>query len=287
MYCKYCGANIPDGSAFCKECGGKQTTDEPAAVPQQQMYTSVQQPYAPPKKNISLIVAVCVLGVLAAAALVFVGIKLFGAPKNNADAFADVYEELIASSDIGSADAEDVPEATETPAEMPTEAPAQAPTEAPTEASTQAPEQSGGSSELDAIVAAGFEPDIEGYLDQTWWASTGHEIANSYAQAVASGYPVTYDLEYGEVQYIFDAETQTVTAIYEDADGYLEEREWDYILDPEGFYLYAFYRTVNIDGIDHEIKSVFFVSEGVLYELEVMDDLDEVSNIIELEIYGP
>ena len=102
MFCKNCGAQIPEGSAFCGECGQRMTeepqTQETANTPPQQpAYTPPRQPaYAPPQqpayapaygagaiaapKNTMMIVLVCVLSVLAAAALVFMGLKLFSTP---------------------------------------------------------------------------------------------------------------------------------------------------------------------------------------------------------------
>lgn len=288
MYCKHCGASIPEGSVFCSACGKSQTGGAAGQTSGQKPVGPVQPPvYTVPAKwtNTGLIIAICTLGVLAAAALVFAGITLFSAPKDEAAGFADVYDDLIASSDIGtSAESSLGVDPTQEPAE-PTQAPTQMPTQAPAEAPTQVPDDTNDHAELDAILAAGLVPDIESYVDQTWWASSGHEIDNPNAVAVASGYPKVYDLAYGDIQYIFDTDLQIVTAVYEQ-DGAYEEQEQDYNLDPAGFFLYSFHRTVAIDGVDHEIYSAFFASGDKLYEVELIDGT-EVSNYIELELYGP
>ena len=76
----------------------------------------------------------------------------------------------MASSNIG------LPENAQTPDE--TAAPTQAPTLVPTQAPVQAPTQplagTGDSAEIDVIMNAGLVQDIEGYLDETWWVTTGH-----------------------------------------------------------------------------------------------------------------
>ena len=94
-------------------------------------------------------------------------------------------------------------------------------------------------------------------------------------------------MEFGENQYIFREDTQTVQMLYQEANGTVTDYgEYDYTLDPTGFYLYAFNRTFSIDGIDHELYSAFFVCDDVLYEVEMMDGY-EVSNYIAYTIYGP
>ncbi|MDD5018181.1 MAG: zinc ribbon domain-containing protein [Eubacteriales bacterium] len=124
MFCKNCGAQIPEDSAFCAECGAH-VIEEAVNPPQQaqsgqtaQPYTPPAQPYTPPAqayapppaygaavmpkpKNTGLIVAVIILSVLAAAALAFVGLSYFS-PKADPKEFDDVYEALLESSFIGS-----------------------------------------------------------------------------------------------------------------------------------------------------------------------------------------
>jgi hypothetical protein len=75
--------------------------------------------------------------------------------------------------------------------------------------------------------------------------------------------------------------------LYQEADGSLTDMgEFDYVIDPYGFYLYSFYREFAIDGVDHEIYSAFFVCDDVLYEVEMVDGY-EASNYIAYTIYGP
>lgn len=121
---------------------------------------------------------------------------------------------------------------------------------------------------------------IEEYIADTHWISTGVEFDNPDAVEMASGYPRTYDFEYGDLQYSF-----------RDGNIYLsndqnETNESVYMGDPEGYYIYAFYREQNIDGKQRRLCSMFFVQGEYLYEVETMDDV-EVSNYIQFELYEP
>lgn len=61
MYCKYCGAQLPDGAKFCPKCGGALTPvseapeadtpkPQPQPQPQQQAYTPEPEMDEEPKK---------------------------------------------------------------------------------------------------------------------------------------------------------------------------------------------------------------------------------------------
>lgn len=121
---------------------------------------------------------------------------------------------------------------------------------------------------------------IEEYLADTHWISTGVEFDNPDAVEMASGYPRTYDFEYGDLQYSFREGN-----IYLSNDQN-ETNESVYMGDPEGYYIYAFYREQNIDGKQRRLRSMFFVQGEYLYEVEMMDDV-EVSNYIQFELYEP
>lgn len=43
MFCQYCGAQIPDGSAFCSACGSRQQIVQPSQQPQRQEAPTYQQ----------------------------------------------------------------------------------------------------------------------------------------------------------------------------------------------------------------------------------------------------
>jgi hypothetical protein len=231
-----------------------------------------------------MIALVCGLGVVAMAVLVFLGIRLFAAPRTDAQAFAQAYTALMESAEYGN---DSVPAMSSVATPAPTSAPTEAPTLAPTEAPTEAPAPAPTEAPQQDVFAGGFEMDIEGYLSETWWGSAGSSIDNPDATATAPGYPKVYNLAEGENQYIFHTDTQTVQLLFQETDGSLTDMgEYDYAIDPYGFYLYSFYRTFAIDGVDHEIYSAFFVCDDVLYEVEMMDGC-EVSNYIAYTIYGP
>ncbi len=117
MFCNKCGAKIPDGSIFCSSCGhnfakdsARQQLNQP--IPPNQ---PVAPPYTPPpvygaapagvplpkQKHTGLIVLVSILSVVAAAAIVFLCLKLFAPPKAEPDNFGDVYGSLMQSSLAG------------------------------------------------------------------------------------------------------------------------------------------------------------------------------------------
>ena len=61
MFCKYCGAQVPDGAKFCPKCGGALTSvseapkaeapkPQPQPQPQQQAYTPEPEVDQEPKK---------------------------------------------------------------------------------------------------------------------------------------------------------------------------------------------------------------------------------------------
>ena len=51
MYCNNCGAQLPDGTAFCTNCGGKTDGTQGNAQPQQQYGQQAQQQYAQPQQQ--------------------------------------------------------------------------------------------------------------------------------------------------------------------------------------------------------------------------------------------
>lgn len=319
MFCSKCGAKLPDNSAFCSHCGQPLSGSNEKQTWSQQTYIPPQPPRMPqapvtpnPAKtaHTGMIVLICVLGTVAAAALVFLGIKLFAPPQTDSQAFAQAYSSLLESAAFGNSSAgaaqspipaASVPPATSAtptiapaatptaaPTPAPTAAPAPDPTAAPTPGPTTAPTAAPTQKPQDAadVFANGFVMDVESYLDNTWWASAGKSIDNPDAAAVAAGYPKDYQLRYAENQYIFYSDTQTVQMLYQDENGNVTDKgEFEYTIDPFGFYIYSFFRTFAIDGVDHEICSAFFVCDDVLYEVEMMDGY-AVSNYIAYDPYG-
>ncbi len=287
MFCNHCGAKIPDGTQFCTNCGQSvfaQPNSQQSSPPQPGQAPSSIRETAPPvatKTSAGTIVMICLLGVIAAAALIFLGIKLFASSNANTQAFAQAYESLMQPATYGNPA---VVQSSPVLSEPPETASTSTPTPVPTVSAT-APIQN--AQDADTVFANGFVIDVADYLADTWWASAGISIDNPDAATIATGYPKVYNLDFGENQYIFHEDTQTVQMLCQEANGEVTDYgEYDYTLDPMGFYLYSFNRTLAIDGIDHEIYSAFFVCDNVLYEVEMMDGY-EVSNYIAYSIYGP
>ena len=47
MFCESCGSSVPDGQAFCSNCGARVTQAAPQAAPAQPVYQPVAQPVQP------------------------------------------------------------------------------------------------------------------------------------------------------------------------------------------------------------------------------------------------
>lgn len=81
MYCKQCGTQLQDGSAFCSACGAQQDVAPqnvaPAAAPQDFAPQGAAPQNAPRRKKTALIVTI------AAVALVAVGLTLFFLLRDN------------------------------------------------------------------------------------------------------------------------------------------------------------------------------------------------------------
>lgn len=81
MYCKQCGTQLQDGSAFCSACGAQQDVAPqnvaPAAAPQGYAPQGAAPQNAPRRKKTALIVTI------AAVALVAVGLALFFLLRDN------------------------------------------------------------------------------------------------------------------------------------------------------------------------------------------------------------
>ena len=76
MNCRYCNANIPEGSPFCPNCGAKQEPVPAAVYPTGQFETPVHRPYQPLLGMILSIIGAILSIVIF---IVFVETKTFGA----------------------------------------------------------------------------------------------------------------------------------------------------------------------------------------------------------------
>ena len=113
--------------------------------------------------------------------------------------------------------------------------------------------------------------DIEEFICNTAWISTGNEYTDESSTNVRE-----YDLAYGDIVYTVE-------------NGIISHSELssEYIIDPTGEIMYAFHREEELDdGKVHSLYSAFFIEDGLLYEIEFIDDI-LVSNIIEYERYEP
>ena len=256
MYCRKCGFVMPGGSTVCPNCGENQVT--------------------PPKTaalNKGLIITAWAAIGLAVVAIVLVLVFLVFPAKPPQDGNMD---SEVAGRGIAASTGEVTSEPTVAPSPAATAA-APRPTKF---ISTPAPGAK-------TVFANGFEIDLTQYLAETWWASSGKSLINPDAVAAASGYPRTYNLAEREVQYIFDTDAETITALqFDDKDDLLAEKEVSYRLDPYGFYIYAFDADAKIGKKTYTVYSKFFVCDDVLYEVQMIGD-DEVSNYIAYEPYGP
>ena len=111
MFCKNCGKQLSDDSVFCDACGI--STNRPinwqTGTRQDTIFSQPQQAYTPPaygvpsipkpKKRTGLIVTVCVLSVLAAAAIVIICLK-FISPNEDPENFKYVYKKLLGTASI-------------------------------------------------------------------------------------------------------------------------------------------------------------------------------------------
>lgn len=152
---------------------------------------------------------------------------------------------------------------------------------------TPSPTQQTSTQNSETVFENGLENNIEAYVDETWWASSGTWGSHPNELPTVLGYPKVYDIGANEIQYIFDSDTMTVQMLTQNKDGVVTDHGvFDYKIDPYGFYLYAFGRTETIEGVDYYIQSKFFVCDEILYEVEIVDDI-EASNYIAYHIYGP
>lgn len=135
--------------------------------------------------------------------------------------------------------------------------------------------------EIEDDIQDSLVMNIEEALDNTVWISTGVEYDNDQAVSPVTGYPKNYDLEYGSIIYYFE---QGIATLYvTDTD---ETVDSEYLGDPDGYYVYAFHRDIDLNGNTGMIYSIFFINNGKLYEIEMIDG-QQVSNIIEYEPYQP
>ena len=58
MFCQHCGNQLPEGAAFCGNCGNKVASAPTSEAPQQPVYVAPQQPvYVAPQPQVTPVVA--------------------------------------------------------------------------------------------------------------------------------------------------------------------------------------------------------------------------------------
>lgn len=99
MYCKQCGTQLQDGSAFCSACGAQQDVAPqnvaPAAAPQDFAPQGAAPQNAPRRKKTALIVTI------AAVALVAVGLTLFFLLRDNGGGSLAPIEAYLSACETG------------------------------------------------------------------------------------------------------------------------------------------------------------------------------------------
>lgn len=99
MYCKQCGTQLQDGSAFCSACGARQDVAPqnvaPAAAPQGYAPQGAAPQNAPRRKKTALIVTI------AAVALVAVGLTLFFLLRDNGGGSLAPIEAYLSACETG------------------------------------------------------------------------------------------------------------------------------------------------------------------------------------------
>ena len=124
--------------------------------------------------------------------------------------------------------------------------------------------------EQEALLS-GIEADVEAAVSGKKWVVNGDTVDAIADSSLPSGYPRSFATVPGQVEYTFNTTEDTVTmTMYEN--GQMTERVTEPYIMLESSTIYAFQRTQNIDGQDRDMSSAFFVSNGILYECEVMDD---------------
>ena len=136
---------------------------------------------------------------------------------------------------------------------------------------------------IDKIVA-GLNRDIMRSIGGKAWGSNGNTVAAMPDPELPNGYPRVFPNPEGAAVYTFDITTMTVTLTNYNDGLYEGEATVPFTLAGDT-YIYAFERTQNIDGKSRNMRSVYFISDGILFECEQMDGRD-ASNYLAHEVVG-
>jgi hypothetical protein len=125
----------------------------------------------------------------------------------------------------------------------------------------------------DPLDYSTYVTDLAPYLENTVWVSTGNNYYNPNAAETAPGYPREHDITAYEIELVFS----NGNVEYYGVGGITSTHSLYY---PSDMYVQSFHRDELVNGETRYMYSLFYVSGGYLYEIELMDDV-ECSNIIE------
>ena len=101
MFCKNCGAKLPENCLFCNNCGQPVPARPDSGQPSLPHQAHCASTVTAAKPGAGMIVLISLLGIVAVVVLVFLGMKLFAGPSPNAQAFAQAYASLMESATYG------------------------------------------------------------------------------------------------------------------------------------------------------------------------------------------
>ena len=131
--------------------------------------------------------------------------------------------------------------------------------------------------QIDQLVA-GLDRDIMNGLKNVVWISSGTSVPALANSALPTGYPRTFDVGAEEIQYTFDIQTMTVTlTAYEN--GSIKSVTTKPFVKINNTYVSSFEEKITADGKQYDSNSIFFISNGTLYECISLDGID-ASNYI-------
>ncbi|MEX1306988.1 MAG: zinc ribbon domain-containing protein [Eubacteriales bacterium] len=127
--------------------------------------------------------------------------------------------------------------------------------------------------EIDTLVA-GLNRDIESALADSRWQINGESLPALPDAALPSGYPRFFQIPAGTMVYQFDTTNRKLTLTVYNEDGTVSDVTTQTYTKINDTYISAFSRTQTLDGVQREVMSVYFISDGVLYECEIVDGID-------------
>jgi hypothetical protein len=126
--------------------------------------------------------------------------------------------------------------------------------------------------DIDMLVA-GLDRSIATSVGDKIWEITGESYLALPNDSLPSGYPRVFDIAKGTLTLQFDTASQTV--IWRNFENGVEIGMAVVPYTYSGnTYITAFERTETIDGAERNKYSIFFISDGKLYECEAIDGID-------------